>query len=363
MEIDDIKIKLKKEIKEHSIIPFIGSGFSAHVAPTWNQFIKDLFAGISECTLSEEQKKTLFQDPLEAAEFFIWQKVDELIEKGKIPLQDPNNIIHYEAGKDILLKFIKSQLIFNVKENKDKQKIVEKDGKDIVLDTHQALCDKFKRVIYTTNWDNLIEKVGGFDDVNIRTQLQHKKTRERDGIVIKFHGKPDGDGYARHWDDGLIVSKTDYWKRITEENPFDILFKNDLIQYNFIFIGYSFRDPNISLMIYEWMKILKPMGPQNKILWAVIDYRNDPRIFCLQKHTGIEPIYLLTERQCKDLRILEDQIKTYCLKCKICDITMDISVKDYCKKTCANMIDCQDKLNKKREEYIKQGIKNLIDQF
>ena len=357
MEIEEISEKLKTEIKEKAIIPFIGAGFSAHVAPTWRGLLDEIYKKYA-ITIEEKQKEELFKDFLEAIEYFIWERACFLAEGT----EEPN----YISGKEYFSQFINTLLKFNVEHDGNGKKYVKnKNGERIYLETHELLIKKFQKAIYTTNWDNLIEAVGGnkFKAISQRNEFnEDRKLREKKKIVIKFHGDASTNSNSG---DGLIASKTDYWKRMTDANPFDILFNSDLLKYKFIFIGYSFTDPNISLMIYQVKKLIASMQKEPTIYWAVIEYRGDPRVELLRRHANIEPVFLLSTKNESDLQNEEKDLEDRCKKCKISDAKGDYndhSLKKYCSDICS-LNEKKKALEENRKTYVEKGTINLLNQF
>ncbi|MCK4661992.1 MAG: SIR2 family protein [Bacteroidales bacterium] len=323
---------IKKAYKSDKLIPFIGSGFSASVAPTWDDFIEKLF---DELNLDEEEKTRLINklssDHLEATEYYI-QKT--------------------ENGKKDFLKYINRKLKF---------KIIKKNGVHYIngtkLEKHKLLFDKFSnRVIYTTNWDNLIEGTGNYivykkkSDIHIKG-FSHKFDT---GRLIKYHGSVSDNSEGK----SITASKTDYWDRILyTENPFNILFRYHLLSNSFLFIGYSFRDTNVALEVYRISQYLKTIKKgDTKIFWAVTEYRDDPRIYVLNKHAEIIIYHLLSEKNEKKLKQLEEKIKKTCSKCLI---NIPIKHNSDNNKVC-NI--CTDEKVKKQKEHLKY-LKNKYREY
>lgn len=309
--------QIKDAYEDSRLIPFIGSGFSASVAPKWDDFIEELFKGEKE--VFEE-----INDNLELLEYYVITK-----------------------KKKSLLEKIDKTLTFNVKTELGKPSSVTKGTKEILLKTHDLLCEKFKdQIIYTTNWDNLIEDVGGFNKFTNRIDTLSSGCKKG---VIKFHGsvgmKKDKTG------DELVACKSDYWQRISNITPFDILFQSDYVKNYYLFIGYSLRDINVSLTIYQLMKLINSNRKKNKekrIFWAVAEPRGDKRVKVLSNHSNIVPYFLLTKKNELVLKNLKKESKSLCDQCKIENLAKIKSLKslkgiDVCKE-CPSV-------NAKKKEY------------
>jgi hypothetical protein len=99
------------------------------------------------------------------------------------------------------------------------------------------------RLFYTTNYDNFLERafrLNGIDThvsaIEMQLGLGHSK-RE----VIKFHGDLDHP-------DQIVLTESDYEQRLRFSTPMDFRLRSDLLGRVILFIGYSFRDPNVSYL-------------------------------------------------------------------------------------------------------------------
>lgn len=113
-------------------------------------------------------------------------------------------------------------------------------------ENHKLLARLPIATYWTTNYDKLIEKAlegaGKIVDVKIRIpQLAHTKPR-RDAIVYKMHGDIDDPGQA-------VITKDDYEKYPVERGAFVNALTGDLVSKTFLFLGFSFKDPNLDYIL------------------------------------------------------------------------------------------------------------------
>lgn len=116
---------------------------------------------------------------------------------------------------------------------------------------HRALAARAWRTIYTTNYDQHIERAlrEAGKEVTVITGLDDFARPSPTGAgaceVIKFHGDLDAP-------DSLILTEDAYFRRLSLESAVDQRLRADLLAHSFLFIGYSFRDVNIR---YIWHRM------------------------------------------------------------------------------------------------------------
>ncbi|GAI24592.1 unnamed protein product, partial [marine sediment metagenome] len=241
--------EVKKSYVDMKLIPFIGAGFSENIKgyPNWDEFIKILQVDLN---IDEVHffKKNFDNDFLEATEYYIIKKGEYL----KHVLREGEDL--FDKGREELRKLIEVQ--FKGK-NYDDDKWV----------THKKLIEaKDFGIIFTTNWDDTLEKTcealgKSYTKIvierNLRDYLKMYLKNHMHKQIIKLHGD-----YERT--DSIIACETDYYKRITELSALDIKFMNDLLHYDFIFLGYSFRDINIKYIFHQMYTILSRIPNESK---------------------------------------------------------------------------------------------------
>lgn len=118
---------------------------------------------------------------------------------------------------------------------------------------HEILATLPIHTFWTTNYDKLIEKsledAKKVPDVKYTVKQLATTRPERDAIVYKMHGDVD---HA----DKAIICKDDYEKYPFEMGQFASLLRGDLIEKTFLFVGFSFTDPNIDFILSRVRAVL-----------------------------------------------------------------------------------------------------------
>lgn len=142
-----------------------------------------------------------------------------------------------------------AQYHVNSKRNRTKinQLIIEEFSKNIVVtDNHRILARLPINTFWTTNYDNLIEKA--LDNAKKVVDVKHDpkqlltSPKRRDAVVYKMHGD------YQHPQDAVII-KDDYERYSLKRNEFYIALRGDLLTKKFLFLGFSFADPNIDYIL------------------------------------------------------------------------------------------------------------------
>lgn len=115
-----------------------------------------------------------------------------------------------------------------------------------VTENHRILARLPINTYWTTNYDKLIEnslnEARKIPDVKYtKNQLVYTKPK-RDAIVYKMHGDVDHPGEA-------VLIKDDYEKYHVDRQPFMDGLRGDLISKTFLFLGFSFTDPNLDYIL------------------------------------------------------------------------------------------------------------------
>lgn len=62
--------------------------------------------------------------------------------------------------------------------------------------------------------------------------------------IVKFHGDFDDDS-------SIVLTETDYFRRMAFNDPLDIKFQSDALSNSILFVGYGANDPNIRQILFN----------------------------------------------------------------------------------------------------------------
>lgn len=113
---------------------------------------------------------------------------------------------------------------------------------------HDLIADLDLTTVWTTNYDHLLEQAFErahkvYDAVIDAKDLRITSPR-RDVVIYKMHGDVDRPGEA-------VLTKDDYiaYASTRERELFLNVLRSDLLSKTFLFLGYSFNDPNIEFVL------------------------------------------------------------------------------------------------------------------
>ena len=99
------------------------------------------------------------------------------------------------------------------------------------------------RLFYTTNYDDFLERA--FELLGRKVQVSaiemQMGTAHDKSEIIKFHGDLNHPNQ-------IVLTESDYEKRLAFSTPMDFRLRSDLLGRVILFIGYSFRDANVSYL-------------------------------------------------------------------------------------------------------------------
>lgn len=194
--------KFSKEIKEQNVGIFAGAGFSMK------------------------------------AGYVNWNKLLE-------PLAEEIGIDIYKESDLVSL----AQYYKNEKNNRTEisNRIVEEFSKEAEIDENHLILSRLPiRTYWTTNYDSLIEdslKISGkIVDVKYTVNQLVNTKPNREAVVYKMHGDKEHSSEA-------IIIKEDYELYNTKYAPFITALSGDLVSKTFLFVGFSFTDPNLDYIL------------------------------------------------------------------------------------------------------------------
>ena len=127
------------------------------------------------------------------------------------------------------------------------QEIINQFTKDFQLsNNHRILARLPIKYYWTTNYDTLLEKAleGNNKKVDVKIIQDNLATNlpRRNAIVYKMHGDISQPSDA-------VITKDDYESYNTKRQLFTTTLQGDLISKTFLFIGFSFDDPNLEYIL------------------------------------------------------------------------------------------------------------------
>lgn len=158
-----------------------------------------------------------------------------------------------EIGLDIEKEYdLVSLAQYHVNENGNnrsqlnKRLLEEFTGNAQVTTNHKILSRLPINTFWTTNYDDLIEKSlveqNKKPDVKFTKQHMSLTIPKRDAIVYKMHGDV-------HHPNDAILTKDDYESYHVKMDLYLSTLKGDLLTKTFIFLGFSFTDPNLDYIL------------------------------------------------------------------------------------------------------------------
>jgi len=259
-------------LKEHKLIPFVGAGFSESCGcPCAESLIQQLSLHFkTEQVLSAAGEVDLLR----------WAEYLKIINGGNI--------------EEVLQQI---------------HRILNDDSVDISQsEPHILLAQLGVPIIYTTNYDHLIER--GFNHLHIPCQIV---VTTEDIIaaagsnrtqIIKFHG-------SLEQKDSVVLTESDYYERLEFVTPIDIKLRADALGKSLLFMGYSFSDFNVRYLWFKLRKMMLGITARNAPQSYILLFSPDQITATLLRNTGIIPIDLAeyegkdkTAKLCSFLRSL-----------------------------------------------------------
>lgn len=241
---------LKEDYKEGRLILFVGAGVSANLGlPTWSKLIDHL---ADELGYDPDVFK-IYGNFLVLAEYY-------RIKNGNI-----EKLINWMCKEFNGLKIDIS-----------------------VSKIHEFIANGNFPIVYTTNYDNLIEmsydyykkeyiKIVNVSDIS-------KSTASSCREIVKFHGDFSDVN-------SIVLDETSYYERLQFETPLDIKLRADVLGKSVLFIGYSLQDINIRHLFYRLTNLWNNYGGgSEKPKSYIFSSRDNPIQEEVMKQWGIQTI-------------------------------------------------------------------------
>lgn len=174
------------------------------------------------------------------------------IDSGYVNWEDLLKDMAVEIGLDVkkehdLISLTQYYVNFNCGRGSLNKKIITEFTKESkVNENHKILVSLPIKTYWTTNYDNLIEKEFENQGYNVEVIFEQEKLNSPkpnlDVIIYKMHGDIQQPHKA-------VITKDDYEQYDKYRQAFSTLLQGDLITKTFMFIGFSFKDPNIDYIL------------------------------------------------------------------------------------------------------------------
>jgi len=247
--------------RDRRLIPFLGAGFSDQYSlPSWRQMLSDLCDAIEGSLSFVELEAATRGDYLQIAEY-LFLKCDSKIG----PIRHQLELALSGAGRDW------------------------------TSSAHTDLVNLGAPQVYTTNYDDLIERT--YRRLGVP---QHLVVLPKDVAlaasdktqVVKYHGD------LQH-ESTLVLTESAYYRRLDFESPMDLKFRSDLLGKAVLFIGYSFRDVNIRVIWFKLMEMMRDIPEADRLPSYIVRLESSPALEALDAGVGLKTITLSPDKPCE----------------------------------------------------------------
>jgi len=187
------------------------------------------------------------------------------------------------------------------------QLLIDEFTKDAqITPNHQLIANLPLHTIWTTNYDKLLERA--FEDAHKRVEVKIAKENlatsipKRAVTIYKMHGDTSMPHEA-------VLTKNDYETYDSKRKLFTIALEGDLVSKTFLFLGFSFTDPNID---YILSRIRGMLGENQRQHYCIMKRLDKPKPYSGKKRADYE--YNKTKM---DLRI--NDLNRYSIKALLID--------------------------------------------
>lgn len=171
---------------------------------------------------------------------------------------------------------------------------------------------------WTTNYDSIIEDAlenhGKIVDKKINQNQMKNYKPNRDVVVYKMHGD-------KEFPDDAVITRDDYERYDKDRSFFTTQLKGELISKTFVFIGFSFEDPNLEQMLSKIRVDLLGNSPKNHYCFFRKVNRSDTQY--LKKDGTIDETTFNFDKAKQDLKIKD--LKRYGINTVLIDEYSDIT--------------------------------------
>lgn len=190
--------------------------------------------------------------------------------------------------------------------NRLNQALIDEFTKDAALTSnHRLLASLPIETVWTTNYDDLLEQA--YAEISKRVDVKRRKEDmavtlpHRSVTIYKMHG-------CKTSPDDAVLTKQDYedFDQENKRRAFSLKLQGDLLERTFLFVGFSFTDPNID---YILSRIRLLLGENQRTHYCIIKL----------------PKTRKSSREAVRLKHRIDDLKRYCIQPIIIDDYSEIT--------------------------------------
>lgn len=235
--------ELAQLIQERKVMLFVGAGISASLGfPTWDALIGELGKNVG-------YKKKLFKCH---GDYMMLAEYARMIGKDK----------SRKDAYDIIGDMLKVSMEME-------RKLTDPEKSDI----YQKLLALDFPVIYTTNYDHLLEEAYRVKNPECKV-VKYSPERDlcgcdecEDTRIMKFHGDIDALKDQDN-EDSIVLSESQYFERMNFQYDMDMQFLKDMNKYHVLFLGYSLSDVNVKMLLYLARKMKNEGEPLDAYIYT-----------------------------------------------------------------------------------------------
>ncbi len=138
-------------------------------------------------------------------------------------------------------------------------------------ENHKILSRLGINTFWTTNYDKLIERSLEAEGKTVETKIRNvdfsRNIKKKDAIVYKMHGDKDSP-------DEAVLTKDDYETYNDKKEFFSTALRGDLLSQTFLFIGFSFDDPNLEYILGRIKVLLKDNTPTHYCFFKELNQKD-----------------------------------------------------------------------------------------
>jgi hypothetical protein len=237
-----------------TLIPFIGAGFSSAAGfPGWLDLLEQVHERIDDSPVTFASiTESCGHDPLRVAEYLyllVGETMGPIRHRMEGLLGTPGNLLS---------------------------------------SAHVELANLNLPVIYTTNFDELIEdtyRVLG-TPCSITTTVRDLTLERADRArIVKFHGD------LQH-DESLVLTEKSFLDRLDFSSPLDVRFRSDLLGKSVVFLGYGFGDINVRVLWHRLGALMGAVPAEDRPPSFIVRMDGDAVLERLDRAVGLTTITL-----------------------------------------------------------------------